>query len=59
MKPFTKNQELIAECKNKITYAMTLLDVSVKKKTSPTKIQIDSALKDLRIAAKLLSKINL
>ncbi len=57
MPEFTKAQELAAEYRNKMTYAMTILQVALEKKKQLNEKEIRSALGDLREAVKVIGEI--
>ncbi len=58
MPEFTKAQELAADCRNKLTYAITILELLLDADKKPSKEQVKLALKDLREAAEIVSRMS-
>ena len=58
MPEFTKAQELTADCRNKITHAITVLELLLGTDKKPSKEQIKLALKDLREAAEIVNQMS-
>jgi len=58
MPEFTKAQELTADCRNKITHATTVLELLLHAVKKPSKEQIKLALKGLREATEIVSRMS-